>query len=141
VAAGEPLVTNENVQEILKFKKAFLKKLRTEMASPRDDWRRFVLVKVDQRDGMSMYPRLLPGSMVLIDRHYNALTPYRKGEPNMYAVKKEGGCTIKYVELANDTLVLRPHNQSHPVDVIRVEEGTTFADHIVGRVAHVSIET
>lgn len=141
VAAGESLVTSENVQDILKFKKGFLKKLRPEMASPRDDWRRFVLVKVDQREGMSMYPRLLPGAMVLIDRHYNSLAPYRKGEANMYAVRKDDGCTIKYLELANDTLVLRPHNQSYPVDVIRVEEGTAWADHVVGRVAHVSIET
>lgn len=141
VAAGESLVTSENVQDILKFKKGFLKKLRSEMASPRDDWRRFVLVKVDQREGMSMYPRLLPGAMVLIDRHYSALTPYRKGEPNMYAVRKDNGCTIKYVELAEDTLVLRPHNQSYPVEIIRVEEGTAWSDHVVGRVAHVSIET
>jgi phage repressor protein C with HTH and peptisase S24 domain len=140
VAAGEPLVTNEDVQEILKFKKAFLKRLRADMASPRDDWRRFVLVKVDERDGMSMYPRLLPGSTVLIDRHYNSLTPYRKNDKNMYAVKKDGGCTIKYVDLDGRTLVLRPHNHDYPSTVINVEEGKGAADYIVGRVCHVAIE-
>ncbi len=140
VAAGEPLVTSENVQEILKFKKDFLRRLRPAMETVRDDWRRFVMVKVDAREGMSMYPRLLPGSTVLIDRHYNSLAPYRKDEPNMYAVKKDGGCTIKYVELADGTLVLRPHNQSYPVSVLPLEEGQTAADLIVGRVCHVSIE-
>src|SRR3954468_13761066 len=89
IAAGEPLVTNENVKEILKFKKSFLKRLRPDMSTPRDEWRRFVLVKVDDRDGMSMYPRLLPGSTVLIDRHYTSLLPYRKQEKNMYAVRKD----------------------------------------------------
>jgi len=44
------------VKEISKFKKAFLRRLRSDLASPRDDWRRFVLIKVDARDGMSMYP-------------------------------------------------------------------------------------
>jgi len=141
IAAGEPLITNENVKDILKFKKSFLKRLRPDVKGSRDGWSRFVLIKIDSRDGMSMYPRLLPGATVLIDRHYNSLEPYRKNENNMYAVKKDGGCTIKYVELAGNALVLRPHNQSYPISVIPIEEGSTYADHIVGRVCHVGIET
>jgi transcriptional regulator with XRE-family HTH domain len=141
IAAGAPLVVADEVRDTLKFKKEFLKRLRPSMASPRDEWRRFVLVKIDQRDGMSMYPRLLPGSTVLVDRHYNSLEPYRKNEPNMYAVRHEGGCTVKYVELSGETLVLRPHNQMFPVGVINVEPGKTFADYIIGRVCHVSNET
>ena len=141
VAANEQIITNENVRDILKFKKSFLKRLRPNMASPRDDWRRFVLIKVDQRDGMSMYPRLLPGATVLIDRHYNSLQPYRKGEQNMYGVRKEGGSTVKYVELAGNNLILRPHNQAFAVDVVTMEEGKSFADYIVGRVCHVAIDT
>ena len=141
IAAGEPLVTSDSVKEILKFKKSFLKKLRPDRHGHRDDWRRFVLVKVDAREGMSMYPRLLPGATVLIDRHYNSLEPYRKGETNMYAVKKDGACTVKYVELAGRSLVLRPHNQAYPVDVIVIEEGAAYYDYLVGRVCHVAIET
>ncbi len=141
VAAGEPLIVSEKVVDMLKFKKNFLRRLRPELASAREDWSRFVLVKVDARDGMSMYPRLLPGATVLLDRHYNSLKPYRRGEQNMYAVRKDGGCTIKYVELAGNNLVLRPQNQSYPVDVLPIEEGKGFADYIVGRVCHVAIET
>ena len=141
IAAGEPLVTSERVKDILKFKKSFLKRLRPATESPRDGWQRFVLVKVDTHDGMSMYPRLLPGATVLIDRHYNSLEPYRKSEPNMYAVRKDGGATVKYVELAGRNLVLRPHNQSYPVSIVPIEDGKTFADYIVGRICHVAIET
>jgi SOS-response transcriptional repressor LexA len=140
IAAGEPLITNENVKEILKFKKSFLRRLRPEAASPRDDWRRFVLVKVDAHDGMSMYPRLLPGATVLLDRHYNSLKPYRRNERNMYAVRKGDACTVKYVEHVGNNLVLRPENPAYPVDLIEVEEGKTFADYVVGRVCHVGIE-
>ena len=141
IAAGEPLITSERVLDILKFKKNFLRRLRPQAEGMRDEWQRFVLIKVDARDGMSMYPRLLPGSMVLIDRHYNSLQPYKKGEQNMYAVRKDGGCTVKYVEVDGNNLVLRPHNQAYPVSVINVEEGQTVSDYIVGRVCHVSIET
>src|SRR5512146_2000928 len=115
IAAGEPVVTSDKVRDMLKFKKGFLRKLRPDMTGLRQGWHRFVLVKVDARDGMSMYPRLLPGATLLIDRHYNALTPYRRGEQNMYAVRTEAGCTVKYVELAGNNLVLRPHNQAYPV--------------------------
>ncbi len=88
-----------------------------------------------------MYPRLLPGATLLIDRHYNSLKPYRRNERNLYAVRAEGGTTVKYVETAGQNLVLRPHNEAYPVGVLPIEEGKTFADYIVGRVCHVGIET
>src|SRR5207302_8855023 len=128
------------VRDILKYKKTFLRRLRPAAETGRSDWRRFVLIKVDARDGMSMYPRLLPGATVLIDRHYNSLAPYRRGEQNMYAVRKDGVCTVKYVERADRNLVLRPHNQAYPVDLLPIEEGKTYADLIIGRVCHVAIE-
>ncbi len=143
VAAHEPLIMSMHVKEILKFKRSFLRRLRDGMEGDRDHWERFVVIKVDAREGMSMYPRMLPGAILLLDRHYNSLTPYRKGEQNMYAVGKgkDGACTIKYVEVANRHLVLRPHNPAYPIEVLPIEEGTKSGDYIVGRVCHVGIET
>jgi phage repressor protein C with HTH and peptisase S24 domain len=111
------------------------------MEGHRDDWERFVVIQVDGRDGMSMYPRLLPGATVLIDRHYNSLKPYRKGESNMYAVNKDGTSTVKYVELAASNLVLRPHNQAYPVEIIPIEADKNASSYLVGRVCYVGIET
>ncbi len=112
------------VKDILKFKKEFPAKLRPEMEGDREHWERFVIIRADGREGMSMYPRLLPGATVLIDRHYNSLKPYRKGESNMYAVASDGDCTVKYVEqLPADQLVLRPHNHAYPVEVMTMEAG------------------
>lgn len=141
VAASEPLIMEMNVKDMLKFKKRFLQGLQAETEGDRDGWERFVLVRVDAREGMSMYPRLLPGATVLIDRHYNSLKPYRKGESNMYAVKKDGTCTVKYVELAGKQLVLRPHNQNYPVEVLPIDEGKRAADYLIGRICYVGIET
>lgn len=142
VAASDPVITNDQVKDILKFKKSFLRRLRYDPASSRDGWRRFVVCRINSRDGLSMYPRLLPGCSVLIDRHYNSLAPYRRGQANMYAVgvNGEGGCTIQYVELADKNLVLRPHNQAYPIQVLPIAEGHTFADSIIGRICHVGSE-
>jgi hypothetical protein len=141
VAATHLLITSMHVKEILKFKKSFLKKLKAEIEGDREPWERFVLIRVDGREGMSMYPRLLPGATLLIDRHYNSLKPYRKGEFNMYAVLKNGNCTVKYVETADHHLILRPHNQAFPIEVMTMEEGKSASDYLVGRVCHVGIET
>ena len=141
VAANESLLASENVRDILKFKKTFLRKLKPEMEGNRDAWERFVLIRPDGQEGMSMYPRLLPGATVLLDRHYNSLKSYRKGESNMYAVRKENGCSVKYVEIAGNYLVLRPHNHAYPVEVLAMEAGKTSGNYIIGRVCHVGIET
>src|SRR6478609_3812018 len=140
-AAVEPLILSMNVKEILKFKKSFLRKLRAEPEGDRDDWERFVMIRADGREGMSMYPRLLPGASVLIDRHHNSLKPYRKGEFNMYAVLKDGDCTVKYVEVAGNHLILRPHNQAYPIEVMTMEDGKHVGDYLIGRVCYVGIET
>src|SRR5689334_4801842 len=136
VAAAQPLVMKMHVREILKFKKSFLRRMRADMEGDRDTWERFVIIRVDAREGMSMYPRMLPGATILLDRHYNALKPYRKGEFNMYAVVKDGDCTVKYVEVAGNHLILRPHNQAYPIEVLTMEEGETAADDLVGRVCY-----
>jgi SOS-response transcriptional repressor LexA len=111
------------------------------MEGDREHWERFVIIRADGREGMSMYPRLLPGATVLIDRHYNSLKPYRKGESNMYAVNKNGGCTVKYVEVAGNHVVLRPHNTAYPVEVLPMEPGKKVHDYLIGRVCYVGIET
>ena len=74
----------------------------------------------------------------------HCLRPYRKNDRNMYVVRKAEGCTVKYVEYISSPggnyLVLRPHNPDYPVEVLAIEEGQTYAELIVGRVAHVAAE-
>jgi hypothetical protein len=142
IAATHPLITSMDVKEILKFKKSFLRRLKPEIeGGNRDGWERFVAIKADAAEGMSMYPRMLPGAMLLIDRHYNSLRPYRRGENNMYAVLKDGSCTVSYVETASRNLILRPQNQAYPIEVIAMEEGKNASDYLVGRISYVGMET
>ena len=141
IAASEALIMTMHVKQILKFRKSFLKRLKEVVEGDRSGWERFVIVKLDAHEGMSMYPHTMPGATLLLDRHYNSLTPYRKGESNMYAVRKDDTCTIKYVEAADSHLILRPHNPAYPIEIITMEDGQKPGDYIVGRVCHVGIET
>ena len=139
-AATEPLIASMHVKEILKFKKSFLHKLKPEIDGDRSAWQRFVLIKLDPRDAQAMSPRLTSGATLLIDRHYNSLKPYRKGELNLYAVLKNDMCTVRYVEVAGDQLVLRPHNPQANLESISLEETKSPSDYVVGRICQIGQE-
>jgi hypothetical protein len=141
VAATQPLLIQDNVREIHKFKKDFLRQLRTAIEGNRQDWQRFVLIRADARTGMGMYPRLLPGAILLIDRHYNSLKPYHRDERTIYAVLKDDTCAVKYIEQVGDQLVLRPENPVYPVELVAIEPEKSASDYIVGRVCLISSET
>lgn len=140
IAATQPLITAMHVQDIVKFRKSFLRKLRAETEGDRSGWLRFVLIKLDARDASGMYPRLMPGATLLLDRHYNALTPYRKGELNLYAVVKNDTCTVRYVEVTGNRLILRAQSVSLPLEIVTMDEGKSAARYIAGRVCFVGAE-
>ena len=114
------------------------------MQPSRNDWQRFVLIKVDARDGMSMYPRLLPGATVLIDRHYNSLAPYRGQQRTLYAVRHGAGAgaglRLRFVEYDDDRLVLRPLSLDFPVELVPLRPKESPGDYIVGRICLVFSE-
>ena len=139
--ASKPVMVNANAIGVLKFPKTLLHKLRPGMEGGREEWQRFIAIKVDGREGMSMYPRLLPGAIVLIDRHYNSLKPYRKNEHNMYAFDHDGHSRLTYVEVSGKSLILRPQNNAYPVEVFPLKAGKASADYIIGRICYVTIET
>src|SRR5260370_25201377 len=71
IAASEASIMSMHVKEILKFKKSFLKRLKEAAEGDRSGWERFVIIKVDSEEGMSMYPRTMPASPLLLDLHDN----------------------------------------------------------------------
>jgi hypothetical protein len=100
-----------------------------------------VLIKADPATAAAMYPRISSGAILLIDRHYNSLTPYRRNTPNMYAVLKNGACMVRYAALHGKQLSLRPQCDSAPLDYVTIAPGRSAADYIVGRICHVGLET
>jgi transcriptional regulator with XRE-family HTH domain len=139
VAATAPLIMRMKVKEIEKFRRSFLRQLRPDLGRKRRGWERFVAVRVEGNDAMSMYPRLRAGAKVLIDRHYRSLRAYRKGESNLYAVYVQGRCLVRYVEPAGKSLVLRPHNRAGAVEIIPAQEQGRRGL-VVGRICHIAVE-
>jgi hypothetical protein len=139
VAARQPRIMRMKVKEIIKFRKKVLARLRSQVEGDRRSWERFVVLRMEASD-KSMYPRLPAGAHLLIDRHYNSLKPYGRREPNIYAVNQNGNCTVKYVEMVGRHLLLRPHDQASPVEIVPIDVGKRAADYLIGRVCHVSAE-
>ena len=78
---------------------------------------------------------MLPEAIVLIDRHYNSLLPYRPSRPNLYAVRQDSHLTLRYVDFLASRLVLRPQNIAFPVALIEVDPGESPNNLLVGRIA------
>jgi hypothetical protein len=78
--------------------------------------------------------------VVLIDRHYNSVVPYRRDDTNIYAVQTKERAKLRYVEVAGKNLVLRPHNTTYPVQVLPLDADDSAHDFIVGRACYVGME-
>jgi phage repressor protein C with HTH and peptisase S24 domain len=77
--------------------------------------------------GDSMAPVFPPGSVVVIDRGDRRISPR-----GVYLVKDDGGCTVKYLELDGQELVLIPENRQYREQRVRIEDGQETP--VVGRV-------
>jgi phage repressor protein C with HTH and peptisase S24 domain len=65
-----------------------------------------ISIRIDEHDGMSMYPLLKPGDIVVIDRDDIALSPNK-----IYAVRTNEGCTVKKLQQTDHQLLLIPENK------------------------------
>ena len=129
----------DQVLETRSFSTSFLRRLKPRVAVDRRDWQRFVLIKLDARSASGLLP-FAAGAILLVDRHYTSLQPYRRMQPNLYAVRIDERCVAAYLSLGDNCLVLRPYGAQQPVEIIRLARGRSYADYIVGRVCHVGLE-
>jgi hypothetical protein len=141
VAAHNRLIPRSAVLEDLAFKKSLLHRLRPQMASPREDWPRFLCIKADAENGKAMAPYIAPGAILLIDRHCNSFLPYHRKSINLYAVYSAERVLIRYIEQRDGALLLRPQDQQFPLAlIVKGRDGSVPADQIIGRVCHVGCE-
>ncbi len=139
--AWHPQIHNRDVDEVLKFKQSFLKRMKAEPSRRRAAWLRFVMIKPDRACCEAMAPRLAPGCTVLLDRHCNSLAPYRKGEKTMYAIRVGSETVVRYAHVEHQTLVLEPESRDARTRLLDVPAHLAPEDLIAGRVAHISTET
>ena len=138
--ALQPRFTRDQVSDTLKINKKILRLLRPSLEGDRSGWQRFIVLRAGAREGMSMYPRLLPGALLLVDRHYNSLLPYRRNEHNMYAVMHSGHCYFRYAERQSGYLVLHAENRSYAAHAVALA-GKPASEYIAGRICSVQVDT
>jgi len=133
-ALFEPLLRPSAAQGMLYLPAGALQSIRPRGPVTRRAWERFVAVRIPAADALAMEPLILPEALVLIDRHYNSLAPYRPNRPNLYAVRHGSHLTLRYVDFILNCLVLRPHNIAFPVDLIAMDPGESPSDLLAGRI-------
>lgn len=134
-AIFEPYIRPSVVHSMLRLPAGVLHSLHTGVSNSRRAWERFVAVRIPSADALAMDPLILPEAIVLIDRHYNSLVPYRPNRPNLYAVRHGSHLSLRYVDFLSNRLVLRPHNNVFPIDLVEVSPGELLGDLLVGRIA------
>jgi hypothetical protein len=140
-ALFEPFIRPATAQSILHLPPGLFRPIRTRTTAVRRAWQRFVAVRIPPADALPMDPIVLPEALVIIDRHYNSLVPYRSRRLTLYAVRDRGHLKLRYVEFLADRLVLRPHNVAFSVELVETAPDETPNDLITGRVALILNET
>src|SRR5277367_6038135 len=76
-AAHSPSITSQATIEVIRLPVGILEQLRPRRAIIRRDWQRFLAVRITASQALPMLPVLAPHAIVVLDRHYNSLAPYR----------------------------------------------------------------
>ena len=134
-ALFEPVIRPSAVQMMLHLPPGALQTVRARATNLRRAWQRFVAVRVAAADALPMEPLVLPEALVLLDRHYNSMLPYRPSRPNLYAIRHGAHLTVRYAEFQASRLILRPHNIAFPVELIALDPEESPGDWLAGRVA------
>lgn len=109
--------------------------------TPRSSWVRFVGFRASAEDFTVMYPRVLRNGILLVDRHYNSVRPYRRGWTDMHVVlKKEGSILVREVELHGQQLILRPQRREEALQFIKIRPRQSYGEFLLGRVCHIEGE-
>jgi hypothetical protein len=95
---------------------------------------RFVAIRSDAQQAAGMEPVLAPGTIAVIDRHYNSLAPYRVHQPTLYAVRCGNALLLRFVDFDQNRLILRPASTACAAQLILLGPNETPADYLVGRV-------
>ena len=134
VAMNDSLIALSPTTEFIRLPGAVFSELRPKQGARRRQWQRFVAIGVTASQAESMQPVLLPNMVLVLDRHYNSLTPSATDAMDIFAVRVEKTLYLRYVTFDANRLILRPHRLDHPIRLVEVEPQLSPSDLIIGRV-------
>ena len=135
-AMSQPRISLTAFTECLHIASSRLGPGLTRPSPERLPWQRFVALRVDAPQAAAMRPLLPRGSLVVLDRHYTSLAPHRPSEPNLYAVRSGNALLLRYVDLEDNSLILRPLSLEHAVQLVPLTPPPDrhLPEHLIGRV-------
>jgi hypothetical protein len=133
----EPNIRPSSVQFLLHLPQSPFIALKVRAPASRRAWQRFVGFRADAVEAHAMGPLLLPGALIVIDRHSVSLRPLSHEGPSIFAVRNDTHVVIRYAEFRTGRLVLRPRNADFPVELIDVEPGAALSSLVAGRVVFI----
>jgi hypothetical protein len=134
VAMESAFVTAAGVIETIQVSASRLQGNRSRPSARRSQWQRFLAIRVDAQQAAAMDPILTPGTIAVLDRHYNSLAPYRSHQPTLYAVRCGGSLLLRFVDFDEERIILRPYARSFPIQLLALGAEEVPADYIVGRI-------
>jgi hypothetical protein len=133
-AIHSAVINGRSIIQLVHLPSEILDQLRPRRTIARREWHRFVAVRPTTAQAEPMTPLLRPGSILILDRHYNSLAPYHTSKPNIYAVNAGSALQFRYVSYDANRVILRPHSLAYPVELLRLGSEESPSGYIVGRV-------
>lgn len=127
-------VPSHSVLDVLRIPAGILQTLQMRRANSRRHWLRFVAVRLTSAQSAPMEPILTPGSIAVIDRHYNSLLRIQPDRPSLYAVRHGNSLLIRYLEFDANRLIMRPVSVAYPITLVQLGPNETASDYITGRI-------
>ena len=134
VAMFEAQIRKSSILELIQFPPGYLDHLRTRRSQDRKGWERFIAIRASYNQAEAMAPAIVPHAILIIDRHYNSLVPYRSPMPSIYAIQRGNSMLFRYATLQGSHIILRPHSIEHPIELIEVKPKESLSNFIVGRI-------
>jgi hypothetical protein len=139
-ALHSPAINQHAVLDLIHLPTGVLDQLRPRRTHSRREWQRFLAVRLTAAQTRPMEPVLSPGSIAVIDRHYNSLAPHHPARPNIYAIDANNTLIFRYASYEANRLVLRPRSLDSRVEVLRLAPDQLPSSCIVGRVCLIIAE-
>jgi hypothetical protein len=134
VAMEDGAISKASVIETVPVSASRLYNNRPRLAERYAQWQRFLAIRADVQQAAAMAPLVTQGAIVVLDRHYNSVAPYRTSHQTIYAVRSGKSLLLRFVEIEERHLILRPYSREFPVELLQMGAEESPADFIVGRV-------
>lgn len=122
------------IQEMIHVPAGYLDQLEVHRSTSRQDWQRFVAIRITASQAQPMLPLIRPNAILVVDRHYNSLRDLHPPQPNIYAIRIGDTLALGYVSSDAGLVILRPHSLEHRVQIFELGAREGPSDLVIGRI-------